>query len=147
MSDKFLGIDVAKSKFDVALLGQDGKVRHRTFANKPEGFSALRQWLSRQGVEQAQACLEATGTYGVALATHLHEAGLTVSVVNPGLYQSLRRKRAAPNQDRPGRCGGDRPLLPRLAAGALAAPFARGGRAPSPGAPSGEPAAASYPRA
>ena len=89
MSDNFLGIDVAKSKFDVALLGQDGKVRHRTFPNKPEGFSAVRQWLSRQGVEQVQACLEATGTYGLALATHLHQAGLTVSVVNPACIKAF----------------------------------------------------------
>lgn len=80
---KFLGIDVAKGKFDVALLGEEGRVCHRTFANTPEGFVSLRAWLVRQEATAVHACLEATGTYGLGLAAFLHQAGITVSVVNP----------------------------------------------------------------
>jgi transposase len=35
------------------------------------------------------ACMEATGTYGDALATYLHEAGHIVSVVNPAIIKAF----------------------------------------------------------
>ena len=46
----------------------------------------MRLWLfgSENGTfQQVQACLEATGNYGEDLAIFLHEAGHTVSIVNP----------------------------------------------------------------
>ena len=82
MSVKVLGIDIAKQKFDVALL-TDGKTKHKTCKNSVEGFEALMIWLEKQGVQKVHACLEATGNYGEDLAIYLHEAGLTVSIVNP----------------------------------------------------------------
>ena len=89
MDYKFLGIDVAAAKFDVALLGADDRFRHHTFSNSQTGFTALSKWLRERGASDLHACLEATGTYGVALATHLHEAGLTVSVVNPACIKAF----------------------------------------------------------
>jgi transposase len=80
---KYLGLDVAKGKFDAALLREEGRVHYRTFANTPEGFASLRAWLAREQALAGHACLEATGTYGLALARFLHQAGITVSVVNP----------------------------------------------------------------
>lgn len=77
-----LGIDIAKASFDVALLTPKGP-RHHRFDNQLSGFQALLAWLERQGSGPCHACLEATGTYGVALATFLHAQGLQVSVVNP----------------------------------------------------------------
>lgn len=82
MSLPVLGIDVAKERFAVAL-PLPGKVRQHSFANQPGGYAALSQWLSRHGVTQVHACLEATGRYGEELALYLHAAGHTVSIVNP----------------------------------------------------------------
>jgi transposase len=81
--DAVLGIDIAKAKFDVALQYPDGRVRRKSCANTPAGFRDLDAWLRRHGVTHLHACLEATGTYGEALATWLHDTGHTVSVVNP----------------------------------------------------------------
>lgn len=69
-----LGIDIAKAKFDAALL-REGKLKFKTFANTSEGFRALRDWLQALGVDKAHACLEATGAYGEALAEWLFDAG------------------------------------------------------------------------
>ena len=77
-----LGIDVAKNKFDVALF-RNGKYKTKSFENKPLGFEALVTWLNRHDVMSVHACMEATGTYGDALARFLFEAGHKVSVVNP----------------------------------------------------------------
>lgn len=77
-----LGIDVAKNKFDVALF-RNGKYKTKSFENKPLGFEALVAWLNRDDVMLVHACMEATGTYGDALARFLFDAGHKVSVVNP----------------------------------------------------------------
>jgi transposase len=83
-----LGLDIAKLKFNACLARESGKLRHKVFPNTAAGFSQLSDWLSRQGVEQVHACLEATGTYGDSLATYLHERGHTVSVVNPAAVKA-----------------------------------------------------------
>ncbi len=77
-----LGVDIAKQKFDVALL-VDGKTKHKTCKNSVEGFETLTLWLERQGAGKIHVCMEATGSYGEDLAVYLHEAGHMVSVVNP----------------------------------------------------------------
>ena len=82
MSVSVLGIDIAKQKFDAALL-IDGKTKHKTCKNSAEGFETLMLWLEKQGIRKVHACLEATGNYGEDLAIYLHEAGHIVSIVNP----------------------------------------------------------------
>jgi len=77
-----LGVDIAKRKFDVALL-VDQKLRHKVFANNEEGFRELAGWLRKYGVGHAHVCMEASSTYGEELATSLHDVGHTVSIVNP----------------------------------------------------------------
>ena len=77
-----LGIDIAKHAFQVALL-REGKLRHHTFPNTAPGFTQLQAWLTKQGVGQLHACMEATAAYGDGLAHFLHQAGHTVSIVNP----------------------------------------------------------------
>ncbi len=84
----FLGIDISKDWFDAALLqdGHDGRSRpaHKRFPNDANGFEQLVAWLKNRKVAvPVHVCLEATGTYGEALATFLYEQGHTVSVVNP----------------------------------------------------------------
>jgi hypothetical protein len=63
MSVSVLGIDIAKQKFDAALL-VDGKTKHKTCKNSTEGFEILMLWLEKQGVQKVHACLEATGNCG-----------------------------------------------------------------------------------
>jgi transposase len=82
MSGAIIGVDIAKRKFDVALF-MNGKFKHKTCVNTRQGFEELSQWLTRQGVKRVRVCMEATGTYGDELATYMHDAGHTVSIVNP----------------------------------------------------------------
>lgn len=93
--DAVLGIDIAKAKFAVALLRPDGKVLHKTCANTPAGFAELGAWLQRRPVTAVHACLEATGSYGEALAIWLHEHGHVVSVVNPAIIHAYARTQLA----------------------------------------------------
>jgi len=90
MSRSVLGIDVAKSKLDVVLLLND-KALVKKFDNNMKGFKLLRGWLSSLKIEQVHACLEATGTYGEAIAEFLHEHGHRVSVVNPLRIKSFAK--------------------------------------------------------
>lgn len=85
-----LGIDVAKKKFDVALL-RNGKFKSKFFENNHSGFEALTGWLKQLEVEvdSLHACLEATGSYGDALARFLFETGYVVSFVNPARIKAF----------------------------------------------------------
>lgn len=93
--DTILGIDIAKAKFEVALLTPTGTLRRKSCPNTPAGFDELAAWLRRQHVERVHACLEATGTYGEALATWLHDAGHVVSLVNPTIIHAYARMQLA----------------------------------------------------
>lgn len=88
-----LGIDIAKLKSNACLINGSGKLKHKLFPNTATGFEQLTAWLSKQGVERVHACLEATGTYGEALALFLHQAGHTVSVINPAAVKAFAQSR------------------------------------------------------
>jgi len=77
----FLGIDIAKHKFDAVLLVGD-RERHKVFENNEVGFAAVMAWLGEQA-SSLHACMEATGGFGDDLALYLHEQGIVVSVTNP----------------------------------------------------------------
>ena len=93
MTEPVLGIDIAKWKFNVCLINPEGKLRHKVFSNTSTGFEQLHEWLSTQGVERVHACLEATGTYGEALALFLHQRSHTVSVINPAAVKAFAQSR------------------------------------------------------
>src|SRR5215213_1804380 len=93
MTEPALGIDIAKLKFNVCLINSSGKLKHKLFANTASGFEQLRDWPSKQSVERVHACLEATGAYGEALSLFLHEAGRTVSVINPAAIKACAQSR------------------------------------------------------
>ena len=82
MTNVILGIDIAKLKFDVALL-KDGEYKCRVFKNNTEGSEALLIWAKSKDIDSFHACLEATGTYGEDVSYFLVEKGYKVSVVNP----------------------------------------------------------------
>ena len=84
-----LGIDISKAKFDAALLVAGKVKKAHVFENAPDGFKALTDWLLKQGISSVSACMEATGSYGDALATYLYDHGFAVSVVNPAQIKSF----------------------------------------------------------
>lgn len=89
-----LGIDVAKAKLDCALRLPEGKLRHKVVENTPDGFSALRVWLDKQGVGALHVCMEATGTYWEAVAEFFAGVeAVTVSVVNPAQIKAFGASR------------------------------------------------------
>jgi transposase len=83
-----LGIDIAQASFEVALW-QPGSLRQHHFANTAAGFRELSAWLAKQEAGPVQACLEATGVYGLELAHYLYRAGVPVSVVNPACIKAF----------------------------------------------------------
>ena len=89
MTEPALGIDISKLKFNVCLINTSGKLRHKVLPNTASGFEQLTQWLLRQGAHRVHACLEARGTYGEALALHLHSGGQRVSLINPAATKAF----------------------------------------------------------
>ena len=90
MTECILGVDIAKKKFDAALL-INGKLKHKVFTNDQEGFEMLLSWLHQKNVDRVHVCLEASSTYGDELATHMYDAGHTVSIVNPARIKGFAR--------------------------------------------------------
>jgi transposase len=82
MAQIVLGIDVSKRTLDVALIFE-ARTLCKQFKNSSEGFELLAAWLLALQITQVHACLEATGSYGEAVALFLHNQGHRVSVVNP----------------------------------------------------------------
>lgn len=80
----YVGIDISKAFFDVALPGP-GKYRHLRFSNDESGFKQLYEALK---LLQAHCIMEASGPYYLRLANYLYEKQILVSVVNP---LSIRR--------------------------------------------------------
>lgn len=88
-----LGIDVAKTKLDVALRLPDGRVRSKVIDNSLDGFEALLAFLQKHDVGELHGCLEATGIYWEAVAEFLTDRGFIVSVVNPAQIKAFGRSR------------------------------------------------------
>lgn len=94
----FLGLDISKANFDAVLLDSlTAKPRHKAFPNTPAGFQRLQEWIGQAPVHPCtvHACLEATGTYGQALARFLHEHGHTVSLSNPAQIKAFAKTQLA----------------------------------------------------
>ena len=74
-----LGLDVSKDKLDACLL--QSPPRTTIVPNTPAGHARLLDWAGEAG--PLHLCLEATSTYGFAVARHAHQAGHTVSLLQP----------------------------------------------------------------
>jgi len=57
-----LGIDIAKSKFDVCFIKENGKTKHKVFFNTRHGFEQFAVWLDSHQAGNLHICLEATGS-------------------------------------------------------------------------------------
>src|SRR5271169_6133999 len=97
MIDGVLGIDVSKNTLD-ASMSSCNKVRARSFANSPDGWRHLLDWLITQRVRLVHACLESTGRYSLGIAGALNEAGHVVSIVNPAQIRDFARTKLGRNK-------------------------------------------------
>lgn len=77
----FIGIDISKEKFNVAIELNKRWVES-SFENTAKGHRGFVSWI-RAHTESGYVCLESTGPYGEDVAEYLHGEGIKVSVVNP----------------------------------------------------------------
>jgi transposase len=95
-----IGIDIAKAKFDAALLIGE-RTRHAAFSNTEAGFEQLLAWLAKHRPDPAapvHACMEATGNWGLDLAAFLHGKQVQVSIVNPARIKAFGESELARNK-------------------------------------------------
>lgn len=80
----YLGIDISKDRLDCHKLDNEySEVNH--FENSKKGIKALVAWSA----DCKQVVMEATGVYWQSCAFAIHEAGVTVSVVNPARVKNF----------------------------------------------------------
>ena len=97
LEKSYIGIDISKDTFDVALSIQG--INHRLqFQNNRTGFRQLQNWLKKRKVVEAHACMEATGRYANELARFLYNRSYQVSVVNPKRVKSYGESKLARNK-------------------------------------------------
>jgi transposase len=96
-----IGIDVSKAVLDLCLLRESGKPLFQRFANDAGGHAKLLAWTRQQSTHASRRfCLEATGSYSEAIALYLHEAGESVSVINPAVIKYSSPEGAANKTDK-----------------------------------------------
>ena len=87
-SEEYVGIDVAKDKLDVAVLGQ--KATSETL-NTKRGITALVKKMCQ--LKPKLIVVEATGGYEEALVLALYEAGVPVALVSPQRVRQYAKAR------------------------------------------------------
>ena len=93
-SNNYVGIDISKLTFDVAISGSDDKYKYFKFANNHEGFMMFLEHLK---VSESICVMEASGPYYLKLATFLSEQAIDVCVINPLVirrFSQMRMSRA-----------------------------------------------------
>ena len=85
-TSSYVGIDVSKSRLDVAVLGNEDL---RQVDNTPSGIAQLVKWM--QELQPELIVVEATGGYQRAVVETLFWAGLPVAVVNPARVRQFAR--------------------------------------------------------
>lgn len=104
-TEYYLGIDISKADFHVALMRHhDRKIlTQQTFDNQTSGFKKLHQWLIKQTSEDlpVHICMEATGSYGEGVSFYFVDKVSKLSVVNPRAIKAhgdsyLRRCKSDP---------------------------------------------------
>jgi len=83
---KFVGIDVAKEKLDIAVFGE---AKASQVTNDEKGIGKLIQEMKR--LKPDLIVVEATGGYHRAVVLRMYEAGLPMAVVNPARVRQYAR--------------------------------------------------------
>jgi len=94
--NQFVGVDVAKDKFDVAL-EINNKYHQDCFSNDSKGYRAFSKWLGKY-TSQPWICMEATGHYSELIADYLCSQQIKVSIVNPLQIKSFARAKLSRNK-------------------------------------------------
>lgn len=79
-SISYVGIDISKLTFDVAIMDRSGSYQSFQFNNDKSGFKKL---LKKTKGICCHFVMEASGPYYLKLASFINEAGYPVSVINP----------------------------------------------------------------
>lgn len=93
-SNNYVGIDISKLTFDVAISSSEDKYKYFKFANNHEGFAMFLEYLS---ASDSICVMEASGPYYLKLATFLSEQLIDVCVINPLVirrFSQMRMSRA-----------------------------------------------------
>jgi transposase len=86
----YVGIDISKLSFDVAIENEKGKYTHYKFTNDSNGFSKLLKLLNTE----IHCCvMEASGPYYLKLAFFLFEKKIFTSVINPLVIRRFSQMR------------------------------------------------------
>lgn len=89
-SKNYLGIDISKLTFDVAICNSDGKYRYFKFANNQEGFNSFLELLDKS---ESICVMEASGPYYLKLATFLSKQDIDICVINPLIIRRFSQMR------------------------------------------------------
>ncbi|OOH84515.1 hypothetical protein BMT54_12165 [Pasteurellaceae bacterium 15-036681] len=88
----FIGIDIAKLKFDVAVKKSPRKYLSAQFDNNQQGFALFSEWLATHTKGQPlYIVMEATNIYHEQLADYLYQAQHSVVVINPKCSANLAK--------------------------------------------------------
>lgn len=86
----YVGIDISKLTFDVAIKNEKGKYEHHKLSNDNKGFKDFYSLLNKKN----DCCvMEASGPYYLKLATFLHKKKIVLSVVNPLVIRRFSQMR------------------------------------------------------
>lgn len=94
---EYVGIDVSKDKFDVAVQFNN-RYKHSIYSNDEKGQAEFASWLT-QHTTSPWVCMEATGHYSEGIADFLIEKGIKVSVVNPLQVKNFAKASLARNKN------------------------------------------------
>jgi transposase len=84
---KFIGIDIAKSSFVVALPNAGG-YQTKTY---PNSIAGIRKFISAVSPSEHHCVMEATGNYGFLLLYLLNQSGIAASLINPKQIKHFAR--------------------------------------------------------
>lgn len=91
----YVGADIAAESIQIDWINLDTHQRQQlNIRQQKRDYARLVKQLRQQAVpEQIQVIMEATGTYWMAFAEYLHQAGLVVSVLNPSQARHFAQAR------------------------------------------------------
>ncbi|MFK7002211.1 IS110 family RNA-guided transposase [Flavobacterium oreochromis] len=89
-SKNYVGIDISKLSFDVAIYNSKDKYKYYKFSNNQEGFLLLLDVLNSS---ESICVMEASGSYYLKLATFLSAKKIDVCVINPLVIRRFSQMR------------------------------------------------------
>ena len=93
-SNYYVGIEISKLTFNVAISSSEDNYKYFKFVNNHEGFAMFLEYLS---ASDSICVMEANGPYYLKLATFLSEQAIDVCVINPLVirrFSQMRMSRA-----------------------------------------------------